>query len=367
MNGNNSDMKILYVGNYKDGTGWATACINNILALDSANVEVVPRSITFEQETVEYPDRIKQLEENSALNCDICIQHTLPHLYSYNSNFKNIGFMATEVDSFKDTCWQYHANIMDEIWVPSLHTKGACRKSGITVPVNVAPHSLNISKYVASDGNTIQELNDTFNFAFIGEFVERKNLAALLKAFHIEFHPLEPVNLFIKTSLQTLPQVQEYCAQIKSGLKLRKQYKEEILVCGRLPRKDYISVLNQCHSFVMPSRGEAFCIPALEAMALKIPVIHTADTGMEDFCVGPTVRSEQVPCFGAMSTLPNLCTANSRWSEINIDDLCVAMRNAYMQWNTEQERDQKQEAYDMAQRHDHKVIGQQLKELLHDS
>jgi len=361
-------VKILYIGNYKDGTGWASACTNNILALDAANVEVVPRCITFETQTQSYPDRIKQLEQNSSLGCDVCIQHTLPHLYSYNSHFRNIGFLDTEVDSFKDTCWQYHINIMDEMWVPSLHTRGACRKSGVTIPINIAPHSLGISKYKPSpDGNTIQDLNHTFNFAFIGEFVERKNLAALLKAFHIEFHPLEPVNLFIKTSLATLPQVQAHCQEVKDGLKIRKRYKEEIIVCGHLPKKDYISVLNQCHSFVMPSRGEAFCIPALEAMALKIPVIHTDNTGMDDFCVGPSVQSEQVPCFGAMSTLPNLYTANARWSEINIEELCIAMRNAYMQWNTEQGLNQKQEAYKMAQQYDHKIIGQQLKELLNDS
>ena len=38
-------MKVLYIGNYRDGTGWANACINNILALDSVGVDVVPRAI----------------------------------------------------------------------------------------------------------------------------------------------------------------------------------------------------------------------------------------------------------------------------------------------------------------------------------
>ena len=81
-------MKVLYIGNYKDGTGWANACLNNILALDSAGVDIVPRAITFEAQQQNYPQRIKDLEANSTNGCDICIQHTLPHLYSYDSRYK---------------------------------------------------------------------------------------------------------------------------------------------------------------------------------------------------------------------------------------------------------------------------------------
>ena len=56
-------MKVLYIGNYKDGTGWANACINNILALDASDVEVVPRAITFNNASGTCPQRILELEE----------------------------------------------------------------------------------------------------------------------------------------------------------------------------------------------------------------------------------------------------------------------------------------------------------------
>ena len=42
-------MKVLYIGHYKDGTGWGNAALNNILALNSAGVDVVPRAITYEE------------------------------------------------------------------------------------------------------------------------------------------------------------------------------------------------------------------------------------------------------------------------------------------------------------------------------
>jgi len=359
-------MKVLYISNYMDGTGWGNAAINNILALDSVGVEVVPRAITFESQQSDYPNRIKELEDNSIQDCDVCIQHTLPSLYSYDSNFKNIGFFAAESSNFRDTNWHRNANLMDELWVPSYNTKGIARISGVTKPIHVTPHSLDMSSYNrTTTGNQIQELQSGFNFVFVGEFIERKNIKALLMAFHNEFETWEPVNLFIETSKQTLQYVQNYCKQVKDGLKLKKNYKEEIIVTGRLDREDYKSVLSQCHCFVMPSRGEAFCIPALEAMALSIPALYTQNTGLEDFCVGHSVTSTATPCFGAISTLPDLDTANSTWQEIDIVELSQAMRTAFMKWNTKAAKEEADHAKEIAKQYDHKVVGQKLKDLLY--
>lgn len=361
-------MKILYIGNYKDGTGWANACINNILALDAVGLEVVPRPITFNDSAGSCPERVLELEKNSEAGCDICIQHTLPHLYSYNSKFKNIGFLATETSNFIESSWQHHCNLMDEIWVPTASCRRACINSGVKVPVKIAPHSLDISKCNAvkylNQGSKIDSLMDTFNFAFVGEFVERKNIQALVKAFHMEFDIDEPVNLYIKTSQQTLDYVQNYFNQIKQGLKIRKRYKEEVVICGQLSEDDYMSVLAQCHSFVMPSRGEGFCIPALEAMAMGIPVIYTEGTGMDDFCSGKRVRSSEVPCFGAMSTIDYLYTANEKWNEIDLEALMFAMRESFMKWKTGLATEESHTALEQAKNYSHKEIGIVLKEIL---
>lgn len=361
-------MKVLYIGHYRDGTGWANAAINNILAMDSVGIEVVPRPISFEQSDKEYPDRIKELEQQTTGGAEICIQHTLPHLYSYDSNYKNIGFLATESSDFSDTGWQYFANLMDELWVPSLNSRAACRISGVKKDIKVIPHSLDIERYINADSNKkIDKLINSFNFIFVGEFIERKNIQALVRAFHSEFEINEPVNLFIKTSRQSVEYIDNYCASIKRGLKLRKNYKNEIVVSGKLGFEDYVSVFKQCHSFVMPSRAEGFCIPALEAMSLGIPVIFTSNTGLDDFAYGTAVKSNNVPCFGAVDTIPYLDSANSTWSEIDITNLRIAMRGAYMKWNTEQAASEKTKAIQAAKQYDHKIIGQQIKEILNDS
>lgn len=357
--------KVLYIGHYKDGTGWGDAAINNILALDSAGVKVVPRAISYNKQDSETHPRILELEKQSTDGCDICIQHTLPVNYVYDSNMKNIGFLATESSDFCDTGWHKNINILDELWVPSEYSKECCKKSGVTIPVSVAPHSLNIEEYKNPvNGAKVVEMLKSFNFVFVGEFIERKNLKALVKAFHTEFHPSENVNLFIKTSGVPLGTVQQYCTSIKNGLKLRKKYKEELVVCDKLKKEDYISLLQQCHCLIMPSRGEAFCIPALEVMSAGIPVIYTSGIAMEEFCVGNAVNSYNTPCFGGVDSLSNLYTANSDWKEIDIRDLQIKMRNIFMQKDNMKELSKK--CKEQANMYSHKNVGQILKGLIYD-
>jgi len=359
--------KVLYIGNYRDGTGWGNACLNNILAMSTAGIDVVPRAVTYEAQQNDYPERIKQLEAKSSYGCNVCIQHTLPHLYSYNANYKNIGFIDVESSPFRLTGWTESLNLMDEIWVPTEITKAHCRRSGVTKPIKIVPHPLDISKYIDHKPvGGINEIKDTFNFLFIGEFIERKNIKALIRAFHSEFRSEEPVSMVIKTSRAPANTVENYCLQVRNGLKLRKNYLTERVVSGRLDERMYLSIIKQCHSFVMPSRGEAFCIPALEAMACGVPCIWTQNTGMDDFAFGQSVESREEPCFGATEGLPYLDNAEATWYEIDLRKLQFAMRSAFMKWKTDDAISDSEKALEAARNYDHKVIGEKIKEILND-
>ena len=68
-------MKTLFVGVYRDGTGWGNAAQNYILALDAANVDVVPRHIKLNNNQADVPERILELEKKDISGCELVIQN----------------------------------------------------------------------------------------------------------------------------------------------------------------------------------------------------------------------------------------------------------------------------------------------------
>ncbi len=337
-------MKVLYIGNYNDGTGWGNAARANIIALSmTEGVEIYPKSITFNGNYETKNEELLIIEKKNGRlegSPDVCIQHTLPHLYSYDSRYKNIGVFYFEANSVPSE-WIGQLNLMDELWVATYKNKEDAINSGVTTPIKVVPIPLDTDKvlHLSGVGGKIDRMVDRFNFGFVGEFVERKNLKALLRAFHAEFDPSEPVNLFVKTSNVKIEELQQYAGQVKAGLKIRNHYIEEIFVSGIMEEKDYYGVLSQCNCLVVPSRAEGWCIPAWEAMTLNIPVISAAGTGLmpNENELMKLVASRKEPCFGALDTMPFLQTADQTWNEIDIIELRKAMRQIYQEPATKQD------------------------------
>lgn len=364
--------KLLYCGNYLDGTGWGNASLMNILALDAAGVRVVPRAITFNGYAAKdrvHP-RIKQLEEDDLSNIDVCIQHTLPPLYVYDSNFKNIGLYETETNDLQYSQWPKYINILDEAWVPNRQARLASEFSGVKIPVKIAHHSIDYDRYQKIEKTmTVDGLENSFNFCFVGEMVTRKDLTSLLIAFHTEFHPSENVNLFLKLSApglnseQTVTEFYKLDDKVTAGLKIRSKYKKPYVVAGMLDERSLYSIMKQCHCFVTTSHGEAWCIPALEAMAMGMQVIYPDGSGMADFAMGTPVACHTSPCYGAVDSLPEVYSAFDTWQNVNIISLQSAMRSMYMKYQFGPDiwgYDPKAKAAEF----DYKVVGQKLKGLI---
>lgn len=195
--------------------------------------------------------------------------------------------------------------------------------------VKVFNHTFNFNRTAQLDnGQRINNLKGTFNFVFNGEFTKRKNIEALLVAFHTEFDYIEPVNLFIKTN-KDANTINEFCSAVRTRLKKGGRYKDEIIISDYIDEASLVSIIRDCHTFVMPSYGEAWCYPALEAMALGIPCIYTDGIGVMDFAVGWAVNARQSPCYGANDTFDDLYTSNDIWLDIDIKDLQNKMRTVY--------------------------------------
>lgn len=356
----------MYIGVYRDGTGWSQAAIDYILALDRIGVDVVCRPLKLNSAKPELPERILQLEAKSSAGCTHVIQHVLPHQMDYNGRFeKNIGLFASETTNFKASSWSDKLNCMDEVWVINRQQIAACKESGVERPIQVVPHACDTERFARSYAPLEQlkhlRAEGSFSFYFIGEFTKRKNLPALIRAFHTEFDLDEPVQLVLKTE----PQVRELAKEVKAGLKLRSTYKEETIVSDRLSNEGIMRLHAACDVMVMPSCGEAWSLGTFDAMALGKTPIAAPWAGIGSYLTEETgfpVSYHMVPVFGVGDSLDDLFTGNENWASIDVLDLRRKMRASFEQGSLRKDKAAKgiERAYDFS----YEAVGALMKGLL---
>lgn len=324
-------MKIKYIGNFADGTGWSKAATYNALALHNAGHDVYCSQIKYNNVNIYFEDEIQELISKTSDNFDYIIHHYLPRDYKYIGGSINVA--ALEVDTLKLTnaLWIKNIKMMDLIFVPDTASKQCLLRSGIDPDkIRILNYSFNYNRVVKTQAIVnIPELNNKFNFVFIGSIATKENLESLLIAFHKEFEYIEPVNLYIKT-VGNMKQVTEFCDNVKVKMKKYKRFKKEIIISDQIPEEVLFSTLKQCHAIVVPSHGEAWCYPAIEATALGLIPIYTNGLGISDYNdAGYTVMSYPAPCYSENDSLEDLYTSEDNWLNIDILDLQDKMRNVY--------------------------------------
>lgn len=325
--------KVLWISNWKNASGYSEASRNYILAMDSVGINVVPRHINLLKNKAEYDEILNALESKSQIGCSINIQHTLPKFMTYDGRYdKNIALFACETTNFIDSGWRLKLNLMDEIWVINNSMVEACLESGIKKPIKVIPHTFNIDKFFQSYKTlpVIEELknNDKFIFYTIGEFVRRKNFGALLKAFYTEFSFNEPVELIIKTSRGN--EFRNFSKGIREGLKLNR-YKQEIIIDEHLKEEELYSIHQDADCFIQTSFGEAWSIPAFDAMGFgKTPLVPRC-TGYLDYipCEELLIPTQKEIVFGNNESDSDLYTGREMWYHIDLPELRKKMRFIY--------------------------------------
>lgn len=375
--------KVLFVSNYRENSGWSQAGRDWLLALDAAGIDVVPRPLYLNswREKTSVPLRILEIEKRNSSNCDTVILHTLPHHFEYNGHFqKNIGLFVSETDNFRCSRWPERLKLMDEVWVTNQQQRQATTNSVGLRRLNVVPHATDITRFQRTY-KPLDKLQNVLggNFAFytIGELVRRKNLPALIKAFHLEFHPSEPVSLVIKASKaglspdESAKHIGAMCDDIKASLKLYRDlhaYHREIVITRRFSDEEMMQLHSTCDCFVSASFGEAWNIGAFDSMAMGKTPILTACGGHLDYLTdesGWLVPGRLEPVFGERDTFQDLFTGYEKWTAIDVDKLRFAMREAY---EDKRLRRQKAEAgIDRAYAFTYEQVGQVMKGLLDGS
>lgn len=331
-------MKVLFIGHYRDGnTGWATVSRDYIHAMDKAGIDIAIASVKLNDAVPELDDRILELEKKSIKGCDICIQHVLPHHLEYNGNFKkNIALCVYESEN-NISEWSTKINMMDELWTSSEFSKRCFESSGVTIPIRIIPHAFNLEQYSTTPEKIEHSLLDgNIVFYTIADLNQRKNLAALIRTFHIAFSVNMPVRLFIKTSRHGMHAeevaaiVQDECRKIKQALKLYRRvedYISELIIADNIDRKELMQLHATGDVYVCTSRGEAWCVPLFEASAMN--KITIAPAKMFDYPIDYEARTYRTPVKGMNDTFFEVSSGREVWYDIDEIHLKELLLKAY--------------------------------------
>lgn len=197
--------------------------------------------------------------------------------YKNNGKYK-VGFTMLETDGIPGE-WVDQCNRMDEVWVPSKFNVETFRNSGVKVPIKVVPLGVDPKYYYPAE--YVGEQNRRYVFLSVFEWGKRKAPELLLKAFNRAFTGQDNVVLICKiTNHNPMIDIRHEIdsLELKSG-----GGKIEIFENTDLTEFEMAELYRHADCFVLPTHGEGWGMPILEAMACGVPVIATGWSSQMDF------------------------------------------------------------------------------------
>lgn len=221
----------------------------------------------------------------------------------------NIGVTMLETDRLPQT-WVRQCNKMDEIWVPSSFNLRTFSRSGVdSAKLRVVPVGVDDERFHPDRKPLITDISpDTFVFVSNFEWVPRKGYDLLLRAYLEEFRSTDPVMMIVKTydGSQYDPEgrrMRLYWEKLIDKHDVNRPPPIRFLPYG-LRFENMASFYTTGDCYIIPTRGEGWNLPALEAMASGLSVITTRWSAHLDFLnkhnsvLIPIEGLEPVPEFG---------------------------------------------------------------------
>lgn len=339
-------MKVLYIGHYREGSGWSNATINTILAMDKAGVDVVCQNLQLNKNNVndDIPKRIKELESKPLCNFTHCIQNVLPHHLTASKLFdKNIAYYYSESIHTKTNMWHSYLNMMDEVWVPN-QDMVRCNTTYITKPIKVVPFAFDLDKYKTDRRKINFGIdNPKFKFYYIGDLNDRKNLKSIIRCYYHTFTKMDQVVFVIKVKKYGMQQdqLENYCRQICKQVQeemrthnARSNYPDIRFITSTTDDDFIQSLHNSCDCLINASLGEAWSIPSFEAMCYGNTPICSNEGGPKDFIdhvsTGFLIDGSYRICNQQDGAFQHLFTGSEFWFQPDEMKICNAM-NYYFQ------------------------------------
>ncbi len=331
---------VLFRGMVYDGSGYADETRGIVFGLHRAGIPVRldPLGAQHDANDLLSKDELEELELLKHQTLDfargVLFQHVPAHDFNLAMHGRSrVGRTMFETDSIP-AGWLSYCEAMDEVWVPSAFNSEAFASAGVSPHrLRVLPSGVNTSQF-RPGLKPLPIPRHGFNFLSVFEWTHRKGPDVLLRAYLSEFHRDEDVALILKTyarpdvTASLLPRI-TYFVEREMGLCIEDTAPILVYDPSFLPTADIPRLYASADAFVLPSRGEGYGRPYMEALACECPVIATRWSGQMDFLHDG--NSELIGCDVASvpwNTDVELF-AGHRWAEPSVDHLRERMRYVF--------------------------------------
>lgn len=304
--------EIIWRGNINPTRGFGIVSNNLISELQKTfKVNILPVDYPGTPNANFHLDIDKKLQKKLLINC--VNNYKIPLKVSN----KQIFITACEGTKCSSEILSIENNI-NQLWVPSEHSKNGLINSGVTKKIHVVPHGIDTNLFRIK--KTINIKSKKFRFLSIFRWTWRKSPETLINAFIREFK-IDEAELIIKTG-QKENHIYDIPVRLPRNIRI---------IRGTLSENELIELYLSSHVFVLPTRGEGWGLPFTEAGALNIPIIATNWGGHLDFL--NTENSLLVDIEGLVSPPDIGKRKDNLFAEPSVVDLRKKMRYSFENYN----------------------------------
>ena len=304
-------------------TGYAVSSQYLVLALEELGVDMRYGFVYGVEEPPNDDLRIMEVRRKPK-DLDVTqIVYGQGDVFFKNSGKYRVGYSMLEVTGIPSD-WVEQANALDEIWVPSHFNKETFSSSGVNRPIEVMPLGVDVNYFHPFIKS--RRFNDKFVFMSVFEWGERKAPEILMQAYNQEFSSRDDVVLLLKV-INTDPAVN--IERQVEAMRLRSDRAPVVMILNQnIPSYQMGSLYCSSDCFVLPTRGEGWGMPTLEAMACGLPTISTFWSAQTEFFseeVGYPIEARRL--IPAVAKCPYY--EGFEWADPDVDQLASLMRHVY--------------------------------------
>ena len=283
---------VKYIAPVFDGSGYAEASRNYVLAIHAKGYPITLAPITFEKTRPDLGEKGEILQSliKNDIDYDKIIVHSTPDLWHHWTKYENnkyiIGYTVWETSKLHPT-WTKACNEVGEVWVPCDWNMELFKESGVTTPMYKVPHAIDLPDLDAIPDFNVESLSkDLFVFYSVFQWQERKNPYGLLSAFTAAFTGVEDVVLVLKTyrhdHAADSEQIKNLILDFRKYMNLS-HFPKLYLIVENMSQARLLGLHKYGDCFVLMQRSEGWGLPHFEAAACGNPVVTPGYGGQNEF------------------------------------------------------------------------------------